>query len=105
MRKVAFFLALILVSLSISAQAQESKAESKEELKGEVSAPLSSLKLANDLIRYGYAQQSALPLIQALEIIAEPPTQELGSKKESSSAKATSKKEEKGLTRQSPWQG
>ena len=51
--------------------------------------------MANELIRYGYAQQSALPLIQALEIMAETPTQELGSKKETSSAKATSKKEEK----------
>lgn len=91
MRKIAFILAMMLVSLSISAQAQESK----EELKGEVSAPLSSLKLANDLIRYGYAQQNALPLIQALEIMAETPTQELGSEKEKSTSTSTSTKEEK----------
>lgn len=91
MRKVVFFLALMLVSISMSAQIQESK----EELKGEVSAPLSSLKLANDLIRYGYAQQSALPLIQALGIMAETPTQELGSEKEKSTTTSTSTKEEK----------
>lgn len=91
MRKVVLFLALILVSMSMNAQTQEPK----EEFKGEVSASLSSLKLANDLIRYGYAQQSALPLIQALEIIAETPTQELGSEKEESTTSSTSTKEEK----------
>ena len=84
-------MAMMLVSLSISAQAQESK----EELKGEVSALLSSLKLANDLIRYGYAQQNALPLISALEIMAETPTQELGSEKKKSTSTSTSTKEEK----------
>ncbi len=89
MRKVVFFLAMMLVGLSMNAQTQETK----EELKGEVSAPLSFLKLANDLIRYGYAQQNALPLIQALEIMAETPTQELGSEKEKSTTTATSKEE------------
>lgn len=91
MRKVVFFLAFMLVCMSMSAQTQETK----EELKGEVSAPLSSLKLANDLIRYGYAQQNALSLIQALEIMAETPTQELGSKTEKSTTTSTSTKEEK----------
>lgn len=91
MRKIVFFLTMMLVSLSMNAQAQETK----EKLKGEVSAPLSSLKLANDLIRYGYAQQNALPLIQALEIMAGTPTQELDSGKEESATTATSAKEEK----------
>lgn len=91
MRKIILFLAVMLVSLSVGAQTDETK----EELKGEVSAPLSSLKLANDLIRYGYAQQNALPLIQALEIMAETPTQALGTDKEKSTTTKTTSKEDK----------
>ena len=91
MRKVLFSLAVLLMSISMSAQTTEKK----EQIQGEVSVPLSSLRLANDLVRYGYAQQNALPLIQALEIMAETPTQELGSEKEKSTSTSTSTKEEK----------
>lgn len=51
--------------------------EEKKELKGEVSSAVASLKLATDLVKYGYAQQSALPLIDALQIMLENPTQHL----------------------------
>ena len=91
MRKIMLLLAVMLVSFSVGAQTDETK----EELKGEVSAPHSSLKLANDLIRYGYTQQNALPLIQALEIMAETPTQELGTEKENAATAKISSKEEK----------
>ena len=73
MRKFLFSLAVLLMSISMSAQTLEKK----EQIQGEVSVPLSSLRLANDLVRYGYSQQSALPLIQALQIMAETPTQNL----------------------------
>lgn len=49
------------MSISMSAQTPEKK----EKFLGEVSVPLSSLRLANDLVPYGYSQQTALPLIQA----------------------------------------
>lgn len=79
------FVAMIVCS-SVYAQTPETK----EALKGEVSEQLSTLKLANDLVRYGYAHQSALPLIQALEIMAETPTQALHGEKEKT-GEATSK--------------
>lgn len=61
MRKVFFSLVVLLMSISMSAQTPEKK----EKFLGEVSVPLSSLRLANDLVPYGYSQQTALPLIQA----------------------------------------
>lgn len=61
MRKGFFSLVVLLMSISMSAQTPEKK----EKFLGEVSVPLSSLRLANDLVPYGYSQQTALPLIQA----------------------------------------
>lgn len=87
------FLVLIALIVGVSAHAQTP--QSKEALKGEVSAPLSSLRLANNLVCYGYAQQSALPLIQALEIISEIPTQALRGEKEKQEEKTGEAKEEK----------
>ncbi|MCF2602869.1 hypothetical protein JQM84_04055 [Parabacteroides distasonis] len=78
MKRVFLVFAVLLMGATAVAQTTETK----EDLKGEVSVPLSSMRLANDLIRYGYAQQSALPLIQALEIMAETPTQTLRGEKE-----------------------
>lgn len=68
----------VLSTLSVSAQ----QTEEKEALQGEVSSELASLRLAGDLVRYGYAQQEALPLIQALQIIIQAPTQDLKIDKE-----------------------
>jgi hypothetical protein len=51
------FLASALALLTSVVLAQET--EKKPELKGEVSSSLSSLRLASDLVKYGYAQQSA----------------------------------------------
>lgn len=78
MKKMTLFLVLMLVA-SIS-WAQE--VEKKQELKGEVSPAVASLRLATDLVKYGYAQQSALPLIDALQIISENPTQPLKAERE-----------------------
>lgn len=85
MRKIVVVVMAMFAGISMYAQTPEAK----DELKGEISAPLSSLRLANDLIRYGYAQQKALPLIQALEIMAETPTQGLHGEKEKNGDVAT----------------
>ena len=78
MKKVIFLLVALFGVLTTSAQ----EVEPKEAIQGEVSPAVSALRLATDLVKYGYAQQSALPLIDALQIISENPTQPLGTEKE-----------------------
>ena len=73
MKKV--FLVLSMIAMSVNSFAQE--VEAKEELKGEVSESLASVRLANDLLRYGYTNKSTLALIDALQIFSENPTQPL----------------------------
>ena len=77
MKKLFLLSAFALFTFGTSAQ----EIEKKDELKGEVSSSLSSLRLASDLVKYGYAQQSALPLIEALQIMNENPTQPLKSER------------------------
>lgn len=74
-----FYLSFALVLLSSICWAQE--IADKPELKGEVSQPLSAIRLANELVKYGYLQQSALPLVEALQIVYENPTQPLKANK------------------------
>ena len=88
-------LSAFLVVLATVSQAQVS--EKKQELKGEVSSSLSALRLAADLVKYGYAQESALPLIDALQMINDNPTQPLKAEREGSIVD-TSKKEGKNGT-------
>lgn len=71
MKKI--LLSVVAVAASMAAFAQD--AETKEPLQGEVSSEVSALRLASELVKYGYAQQSALPLIDALNIIIENPAQ------------------------------
>lgn len=78
MKKI--LLSTVFVLLASFAYGQEN--EKKPELKGEVSSALSAIRLANDLIKYGYAQQSALPLIEALQIMNENPTQPMKAERE-----------------------
>jgi hypothetical protein len=74
MKKLTTALFCFLVASS-SMFAQE--IEQKEELKVDASSAISALRLATELVKYGYSQQSALPLIDALQIISENPTQTL----------------------------
>ena len=83
------FLASALALLTSVVLAQET--EKKPELKGEVSSSLSSLRLASDLVKYGYAQQSALPLIEALQIMNENPTQPLKAERTGENADTSNK--------------
>ena len=73
MRKITFLMLSLLCASTLLAQTPEPK----EELQGEASPAVSALRLATDLVKYGYSQQSALPLIDALQIISENPTQPL----------------------------
>lgn len=93
MKKILFTIVALLLSSATWAQ----EIEKKEDLQGEASASLSALRLATDLVKYGYAQQSALPLIEALEIINENPTQSLNAEREGESVDTTQTDGKKGI--------
>ncbi len=83
MKKI--FLSLIAAVFTVAAMAQQTPSKPKAE--GEASKEVTALRLANSLIKYGYAQQKALPLIDALQIMASTQTQEFkGEKAEGESA-------------------
>lgn len=71
MKKILFFLSMIAVSFSGMAQT----VEEKPEVKGETSESLAAVKLANQVLRYGYENKSTLALLDALQIFSENPTQ------------------------------
>ena len=93
MKKILFTIVALLLSSATWAQ----EIEKKEDLQGEASASLSALRLATDLVKYGYAQQSALPLIEALEIINDNPTQSLNAEREGESVDTTQTDGKKGI--------
>lgn len=70
------FLSLAVIATAFAANAQD--IPQKEAIQGEISPEVSALKLAADLVKYGYANESALPLIDAMQIIIDNPTQPLG---------------------------
>lgn len=77
MKKITLPLVLMLVTSISWTQDVEKKV-----LKGEPSPTVTSLKLTVDLVKYGYSQQSPLPLIDTLQIIFENPTQPLNAQRE-----------------------
>ena len=70
-------MAMMAVTMSGIAQTVEDKAE----IKGETSESLAAVKLANQLLRYGYENKSTLALLDALQIFSENPTQALNATK------------------------
>lgn len=78
MKKILFFLSMIAVSFSSMAQT----VEDKPEVKGETSESLAAVKLANQVLRYGYENKSTLALLDALQIFSENPTQAFKATKE-----------------------
>lgn len=78
MKKVILFLSMLAVSISCMAQA----VEEKPEIKGETSESLAAVKLANQILRYGYENKSTLALLDALQIFSENPTQAFKATKE-----------------------
>ena len=56
--------------------------EEKPEIAGETNESLAAVKLANQVLRYGYENKSTLSLLDALQILSENPTQALNATKE-----------------------
>ena len=77
MKKIIFILSMIAVTISGMAQT----VEDKPEVKGETSESLAAVKLANQVLRYGYENKSTLALLDALQIFSENPTQALNATK------------------------
>ena len=71
MKKILFFLSMIAVSFSGMAQV----GAEKPEVKGETSESLAAVKLANQVLRYGYENKSTLALLDAHQLFSENPTQ------------------------------
>ncbi len=69
----------------------------KENVGGAKSEALTNLRLAADLVKYGYKQQEALPLIQALEIINNTETQPLEAETDGTQADTSSDAEKNGF--------
>lgn len=80
MKKLVLFASMFVLAIGAMAQA----IKDKPELKGESSESLAAVRLANDLLRYGYANKSTLALIDALQIFSENPTQPLNTTREGS---------------------
>lgn len=91
MKKI--LLSALLVVLATVSQAQVT--EKKQELKGEVSSSLSALRLATDMVKYGYEQESALTLIDALQMLNDNPTQPLKAEREGDAADTSNSKGKK----------
>lgn len=91
MKKLVLFVSMFV--LAIGAMAQSIK--EKPELKGESSESLAAVRLANDLLRYGYANKSTLALIDALQIFSENPTQPLNTTREGTEVDESKKDEKK----------
>ena len=75
-----FFLIASIISTSLCGFAQT--IEEKPEIKGETSESLAAVKLANQVLRYGYENKSTLALLDALQILSENPTQALKAQRE-----------------------
>jgi hypothetical protein len=78
MKKIAVFLSMFAIAMSSMAQT----VEEKPEVVGQTSESLAAVKLANQVLRYGYENQSTLALLDALQIFSENPTQALNATKQ-----------------------
>lgn len=85
MNKIVLFLCMIAATVSGMAQT----VEEKPEIKGETSESLAAVKLANQVLRYGYENKSTLALLDALQIFSENPTQALKATKEGAAVDET----------------
>ena len=78
MKKIILFMSIVVSSLCGMAQT----VEEKPEVNGETSESLAAVKLANQILRYGYENKSTLALLDALQIFSENPTQALNATKQ-----------------------
>lgn len=77
MKKICLLALALSVAVFSGTAAKKAAAKAQDETKKEAAAPgseqVDAIRLAGDLVKYGYAKQSALPLLDALQIIAENP--------------------------------
>ena len=78
MKKIILFLSMAALTMSGMAQT----VEDKPEVNGETSESLAAVKLANQILRYGYENESTLALLDALQIFSENPTQAFNATKQ-----------------------
>ena len=90
MKKVLF---AMLVMMSSMAWAQD--VPSKPEAEGQQSKEMNALRMAGNLIRYGYSEQQAMPLVNALYILSTVQTQESTEKKQGDEGKKPEPKDNK----------
>lgn len=91
MKKTLLGLAMAAVAFSGMAQT----VEEKPEVQGQTSESLAAVKLANQVLRYGYENKSTLALLDALQIFSENPTQALKATKEGEAVDETKKEGKK----------
>lgn len=80
MKKLLYFGALCALVLCTSCEKKTETSEEKEVLKNGISQPLNELRLAGELAKYGYANNSPLALAQAAEMISASQPRSLESK-------------------------
>ena len=90
MKKV---LLAMLVMVSSIAWAQD--VPSKPEAEGQQSKEMGALRMAGNLIRYGYSEQQAMPLLDALYILSSVQTQESNEKKQRDNGEKPTPKDNK----------
>ena len=82
MKKVMFFSVIALGALMVSCNKPAAQNEQKEEITAAASQEVSALRVAMDLAKLGYETESASALIEAANILASTPTQDLDAEKE-----------------------
>jgi hypothetical protein len=78
MKKLFFLLSMLTVTFNGMAQT----VEEKPDVSGQTSESLAAVKLANQVLRYGYENKSTLALLDALQIFSENPTQPFNATKQ-----------------------
>lgn len=78
MKKVMFLSIIVLSAMMVSCGKQTAQTnEQKEEITAQASQELSAIRTAIDLAKYGYEAESASALIEAANILAATPAQDL----------------------------
>lgn len=88
---------VLLVAMFAATTLMAQEPEKKAPIAGEASPAVEALRLAGDLVKYGYAQQSALPLLNALEILQTVSLQELDGQRQAGTSTTTESGKKEGV--------
>lgn len=99
MKKILFFSIIALGAVMVSCNKPAQVTEEKAEIASPASQELNAIRTAQELAKYGYEVESASALIEAANILASTPTQDLDANAEVDQPKegVTDKAEEKSL--------